>query len=79
MTAEPPAEQLTPAELALRGRLATLREVHPDVPAAMPRDVVRTARWQRAVWSPVRVGALIAAAAAYAVRLLVGARPGGDR
>jgi hypothetical protein len=72
MSAEEP-EQLTPAERRLGRHLALLHDL-PDSPASLTQRVMRTARWQRAVRSPLLAVAHIASAAAETVRVLIGGR-----
>lgn len=66
-------ESMTPAEIALVGHLTVLREV-PASPPTLTERVVRAARWQRGVRTPLLALAQLATAAADAVRMLVGGR-----
>jgi hypothetical protein len=63
------SEPLTPAEQRLDEHLALLRDA-PQAPSTLTNHVVRTARWQRSVRSPLLAVAHIASAAVDAMRLL---------
>lgn len=74
MSTEDDPEEMTPAERQLARHLTLLEDV-PEPPSSLTQHVVRTARWQQAVRSPLLAIAHLATAAADAVRLLLsGAR-----
>ncbi len=70
-TAEPP-EPLTPAERGLDRHLQLLRTDAPSPPAPMVANIVKAARWQRAVRRPLLVVGTLAATVSDAIRLLLG-------
>lgn len=73
MTAgEPPADDLTPAELGLARHLALLREAPPPGGSALVSQVIRAARWQEAIREPLVLVGAAAGALADAVRLVLG-------
>jgi hypothetical protein len=71
MNAEPPAEELSPAEQRLVRLLALLRAERVDAPA-LASAVVRTARWQLVVRELARSLASIAVAVVEGAGLLFG-------
>ena len=73
MTPTGPPEELTPAERRLQEHLVVLRDA-PHPPASLTRKVVRGARWQQAVRSPLLAIGHLSAAAFDAVILLLGDR-----
>ena len=73
MSAEDEHDAKTPTETALALHLELLRET-PEPPTALTERVIRTARWQQAVRSPLLTIAHLTAAATDAVRLLLGGR-----
>ncbi len=64
-------DELTPAERQLSRHLALLDEA-PGPPESLAGRIVRTARWQRAVRSPLLTIAHIAAAGLDTVRMVLG-------
>ncbi len=74
--AEPiPEEAGMPApERGLAEHLALLRAEPPRPGSGLAARIVRRARWQRALRSPLRTVGMLAAALADGVRLLTGAR-----
>ena len=81
MSADPPPDDLTPAERRVREYLQGLRLDGGAVPASLAGSVVRTARWQRAVRTPLHAAGVLAAAVADGVRLVLGVsvEGGGER
>jgi hypothetical protein len=83
MSTDPPPDDLTPAERRVREYLQALRVdgVAAPAPASLSAAVVQTARWQRAVRTPLYAAGVLAAALADGVRLVLGVRPdgGGER
>jgi hypothetical protein len=71
MSPPEPLEDLSPAEQRLAQHLSLLRH-GPPAPSSLAGRVIRTARWQHAVSSPLRVAVSFAAAAGDAIRLLLG-------
>ena len=69
---EPDEGPLSPAEMRLRGYLAALGGDAPAADPRLPRAIVRTARWQRAVRVPLRTAGLLAAAVVDGVGLVLG-------
>ena len=63
-----------PAEAKLAEHLALLRAEAPRPGTALTHRVVRTARWQRALRSPLRVVGMIAAGIADGAAALLGFR-----
>lgn len=75
-----PPDDDSPAERRLREHLAVLAAEEPDAGTALAARVVRTARWQRAIRAPLRVGGLLAAAVVDAFGVVFGTREqGGGR
>lgn len=74
MTAhEPPADDLTPAELGLARHLALLLQEEPATGGgALVARVIRAARWQEAVREPLVLVGNVAGILADAVRLVLG-------
>lgn len=73
MTAhEPPADDLTPAELGLARHLALLQEEPATGGGGLVARVVRAARWQEAVREPLVLVGNVAGILADAVRLVLG-------
>ncbi len=68
---EPP-ESLSPAERRLEEHLQLLRADAPSPPAPLVAQIVKTARWQRAVRHPLLAAGAVAAAVGDAIRLLLG-------
>ncbi len=68
-------EELTAAERGLAAHLTLLQD-GPEAPASLTRQIVRTARWQQSVRSPLLAIAHLVSAAMETIRLLVG---GGTR
>jgi hypothetical protein len=64
-------EPLTPAEQRLREHLLLLRDT-PEAPASLAGRVLHTARWQHTLRPPLFAVAHLAAAAADAIRLILG-------
>lgn len=73
MIADEGAEPMSPAERQLARHLELLKAV-PDPPPFLTEHVVRTARWQRAVRSPLLTLAHFTSTAAEAIRVLFGGR-----
>ncbi len=73
MTPNDEQGQQTAAERRLEQHLAVLRD-GPPAPPSLSRQVLRDARWQRAVRSPLLAVAHVAAAMADTIRLLVRGR-----
>ncbi len=71
-----PREALTPAERGLHEHLEVLRLDAPPPPSSMVAQVVRAARWQRAVRRPLLAVGALAAAVLDGVRLLFGSPTG---
>jgi hypothetical protein len=69
---EPPADDLTPAELGLARHLALLREAPSTGGATLVARVVRAARWQEAVREPLALVGNVAGILADAVKLVLG-------
>ncbi len=69
-----PLEPLSPAEHRLIEHLQLLRTDAPIPPPPMVGQIVRAARWQRAVRQPLLAISAMAAAVGEGVRLLVGSR-----
>ena len=78
MSIEEP-EHATPAERGLERHVPLLREDPPQPVEPLAPSVARTARWQRAVRSPLRTVGTLAAALAEGVNLIVGGRRGEER
>jgi uncharacterized membrane protein len=74
MSADPPPDDLTPAERRVREYLSALRLDEVAGPTSLSGAVVRTARWQRAVRTPLHAAGMLAAALADGVRLVLGAQ-----
>jgi hypothetical protein len=73
MTAfEPPADDLTPAELGLTRHLALLQDEPATGGAGLVARVIRAARWQEAVREPLTLVGNVAGILADAVRLVLG-------
>jgi hypothetical protein len=64
-------EEMSPVEQQLARHLELLQAA-PDPPPSLTNNVVRTARWQRAVRSPLLTLAHFTSAAAEATRMLLG-------
>ena len=64
---------MTPAERKLAGHLTLLQET-PDPPASLTERVLRTARWQQSVRSPLLALTHVMGTVADAFRLLLGGR-----
>ena len=64
-------EDLTPAEQALGRHLALLRFDAPRPPAAMDRQIMHRARWQRSVRQPLLTIGHFAAAIRDGIRVLL--------
>jgi hypothetical protein len=69
-----PPEALTPAEERLRQHLRLLREDTDQVDASLTERVVRAARWQRALRTPLRLAGVLAAALGEGIVVLLGGR-----
>ena len=78
MSADPPPDDLTPAERRVSEYLSALRVEAADAGRALPGAVVRTARWQRAVRTPLHAAGMLAVAVADGVRLVLGLRGPGE-
>jgi hypothetical protein len=70
----PPEDDLTPAELRVREFLRGLAADAPVASGQLSAAVVHTARWQRAVRTPLRAAGGLAAAVADGVTLVLGFR-----
>ncbi len=71
MSVDEPPEELSPAERRLERHLDLLRDA-PDAPASLTEQVLRSARWQKAIRAPLISIAHLAAASIDTVRLLLG-------
>jgi hypothetical protein len=71
VSVEEQPEEMTPAERRLLGHLTLLQDA-PASPPSLTEHIVRTARWQQTVRSPLLALAHLTAAAADAVRLIFG-------
>jgi len=72
-------DQLTPAERRVSGFLRGLAEDAPVPGASLAAGVVRKARWQRTVRTPLRAAGGLAAALVDGVRMALGVGRGGAR
>ncbi len=71
IAADEPPEPLSPAERRLEQHLQLLRSDAPRPPAALVANIVKAARWQRAVRRPLLVVGTLATTVSDAIRLLL--------
>jgi hypothetical protein len=73
---DPPADELTPAELRLTQHLELLRASPPTGAPQLVATVIRGVRWQRAVREPLGLVGVVATAVFDGLTLLFGPRAG---